>query len=973
MDPLSITASVFTLGEAATKLYHLLRSICQADMSINNLCVDLQKFTRILKSIDETLRNCRDNRLAPGPNDKNLWEQIDAAIGEYKRLLNEFEVIVHRINPSDTSNTIFKKTTVAAKLYFHSKDVIHFQENIRMANSSLQTLLQVITVSLSLRNNESQELVFQELRSLKRSLPRFYRTTTNSDSGLPPDESRSRLAKHLDGFFRAARDFHSRASTTASCIGSSRGSVAAHIDTRDTESIISPSISPTDLGDNCVENSGFNNILSGGLSKVAQRAIQQLDLQKAEEVLIEALKQHETSGRDNGHRRRLQTKSALSSLLQGKCRQAEDFISCLLERDGENDVITCQLLYALALLHLQNMNFEAAKVEGEKVFKEISEQRDACTLPGKNDVLTLLAKTYRLSGKTLWAEAIETECNSPETPRPVPNVVDFIASCPELRTELFGPQSPMESTRSIIRMKRLPLATDLTLLQLHGLQGNVEEQVSGSLLDERMQNAMKKNTGVHTNLTRFVSHLRRRQSQNDSTKARNETCGSTIGYTTTKNTLKRRRTAPSNMASNASSTESHHSRDGSDTSSPTSRRRQFRWGRLWTRTQPRETSDSEEHFKRVMSWIQEAQVGCTHSVAEGGATPPTSEPDDSCTVPPEPMLLENTQLAELADTSPRVELEDTRISPPQKSSTIPSLPNFYNFLLPAELGDTSVTNMNIEHENKEDPNNSQTASIPESSPIPGELGDNRMGGTEIPNEHATPCGHKRAYGPEDETSKRPRVESSQPCNIATDRRRPEPYRRLGGIRSARGRSYLYQQEDLADRDNVFCCDGPGAPPSENGEQAQSKSIEFPLKVDINNRNKAGIGSRIAKSAVVMRAAATRTIPISRKIFRYRLRSRSFIPVTKCTTAPRRTYSISDQFSDLTVPSTSCEVPEELYMRPRPHEDGLTRPYDGPIAFIGPFTYTTNPVQPYWGRGRIGGVPLYPHDPDDIIAPVELAC
>ncbi|KAI0383192.1 hypothetical protein F5Y04DRAFT_250833 [Hypomontagnella monticulosa] len=85
-----------------------------------------------------------------------------------------------------------------------------------------------------------------------------------------------------------------------------------------------------------------------------------------------------------------------------------------------------------------------------------------------------------------------------------------------------------------------------------------------------------------------------------------------------------------------------------------------------------------------------------------------------------------------------------------------------------------------------------------------------------------------------------------------------------------------------------------------------------------------------------------------------------------------------------VPSTfgDSDTVGPIGTRPRPHEDGLTRSYDGPDAIVGPYTdrpdssigmaLSTEPrTSPGFSDHSARAVGLHPNEPGDIVQPVEL--
>lgn len=219
-------------------------------------------------------------------------------------------------------------------------------------------------------------------------------------------------------------------------------------------------------------NNTFSTIFTSGFSKIAQRALQQLDLVKAEGLLREALKWHSSSGSDDKqHHRRLQTQLALCSLFQGNRQEAQDLILGLFSSSAEKDTIAPQLLYALTLSQLHELDFEGAR-DNSKQLWEVLQRMPNCTVLGANDAMKLLATSYQESGDNLLAEAIEAELPDLRLFEPVPKMTDFLADCEDLLVGILGLQDCSEPStpQSVVsRIHNLPMAKNPSPLQMRGL------------------------------------------------------------------------------------------------------------------------------------------------------------------------------------------------------------------------------------------------------------------------------------------------------------------------------------------------------------------------------------------------------------------------------------------------------------------------------------------------------------------------
>ncbi|KAI0453416.1 hypothetical protein F5B21DRAFT_505279 [Xylaria acuta] len=515
MDPLSITTSVITLLGAASNVYNCLQSIRHADRGLQSLVKEVSTLNGFLRSIERALEDCRDSPYALTHIDPALWRESKVALSDCQETLDQLGSVFSEPKRPSRSNTLFRRARVAAELHSRAGEIASFREKISMSNMSLQTLLQVINVSLSLRSNESHDNILRELKELKDALRKSSQAATVSYSALFLSEKDTRLVHHLKGLVRAAQDFHSSASVTASTVVGSgesqppptdfgdddaRSGIASRLPSMKREQIETylsqnQPVSRTGTSKSNGEkdetmpgplkspevnletrepgsNNTFSTIFTSGFSKIAQRALQQLDLSKADGLLREALKWHSSSGSDDIHHyRRLQTQLALCSLLQGNCQEAQDLILGLFGSSTEKDTVAPQLLYALTLLQLHELDFEGARDNSKRLW-EVLQRMPHCTILGANDAMKLLATSYQESGDSLLADAIEAELPDLRLFEPVPKMTDFLVDCEELLVGILGLQDcsePSTPLSVVSRIHDLPIAKKPSSLQMRGL------------------------------------------------------------------------------------------------------------------------------------------------------------------------------------------------------------------------------------------------------------------------------------------------------------------------------------------------------------------------------------------------------------------------------------------------------------------------------------------------------------------------
>lgn len=172
-----------------------------------------------LEAIDRTLkgRNALDLALV----EDDLWKQCELALGDCHVTLNSLGVLVQKIKETVRVKAWAWRVKAVVNLNVYGADLTAFRDKVHKSNWALQTMLQTINVSLSLRNHASQEAILFELDRLKSSIEEALRESVRPVGGFthrPADHSDARVARNLRNLAQAARHFHGAASSTASTI-----------------------------------------------------------------------------------------------------------------------------------------------------------------------------------------------------------------------------------------------------------------------------------------------------------------------------------------------------------------------------------------------------------------------------------------------------------------------------------------------------------------------------------------------------------------------------------------------------------------------------------------------------------------------------------------------------------------------------------------------------------------------------------
>lgn len=309
------------------------------------------------------------------------------------------------------------------------------------------------------------------------------------------EKSDTYIIRNLQGLVRAARGFHTVASTAASTVYamSIRGEIPEARQQQYAESIAMTISSPVDVPayaryiqtirgakkspaqdghiprfDNTPEvwmpchpelvdryrvdsfrknsDDSFEDVLSAGLEKMALKALDLLDFSKAEGILAQAISRYEIRDADDAHYCQLRTQHALCCFVQGKGVQNSDAIEDLIEFRGTERKMANRLLYALALCHIHHLEYETAQRLCQQLWENLEVNSYG---PNKTEVLKLLFVTYRLSNQPLLAEAIKEEHPTLSLHPAPPTAMEFIFQSEELVGSLFRTSTINESLRKV--------------------------------------------------------------------------------------------------------------------------------------------------------------------------------------------------------------------------------------------------------------------------------------------------------------------------------------------------------------------------------------------------------------------------------------------------------------------------------------------------------------------------------------------
>ncbi|KAI4599942.1 hypothetical protein KJ359_001678 [Pestalotiopsis sp. 9143b] len=342
-------------------------------------------------------------------------------------------------------------------------------------------------------------MLLKELKQLNQCLELSTRAIANDNHLLEIDQPDAHVVQNLKNLTRAAEDFHSSASIKASTIfsGSHLGtdsigeygstpsghpttttcSKLRHIEMflrrnqfpsrMDSISLSADLDEPLILkrtdyqevvvgeGTGADAESNLDSKLSSGLGKMARKALRQFNFSEAEEILQRALERHKISAPDDARHSRLRTQLAICSFLQGRGTAIEEAVIDLVEFRGTKRPVAHQLLYNLALSHVHELNFKAALEICSRLYESLCNPDFSAHLK-RNALLRLLVVSYRMSGETMDANAIEEEYPelASQADDGLPSILESVISCNELLIEFYGADNNDEVPSSFIHQLR---------------------------------------------------------------------------------------------------------------------------------------------------------------------------------------------------------------------------------------------------------------------------------------------------------------------------------------------------------------------------------------------------------------------------------------------------------------------------------------------------------------------------------------
>ncbi|OAA55364.1 hypothetical protein ISF_07875 [Cordyceps fumosorosea ARSEF 2679] len=538
MDPLSICASALALigaSKAVTKaLYSFTRYATHAETHVASLCSEITTLTEYLSSINTTLKSCRRNARSFALIEAELWCQSDLALQDCEATLNELSAFVARLKPSNDNNkTAFWRAKVAVDMSIHARQLEQFRARLQRSNYALQTVLQTITVSVSLQNNASHDRLMLELDKLKMYIEHAVCIGARSPVGTHRQPSSTTLsetiaAKHLQGLVKAAESFYSSATTT---VGSSFGGSVADWPPPARETI--PGLSPfrtqrvheyiqstsqrlnplaateaKDLHEDFIADESAE--LTDDPAKPVTRTpdadfklpfvedFEYFDIEKTmvevrEDFAVEKMKDRDFEGAatflnealskielvcETQVRVRLQTRLGMCYVLQRKTHEARKVVSELERNGGLENREVLHLMHALAMLHLAQCQLGPADNLGNRIVNA------KMRLLGKSHPETLISLGflehlyYRFS-MLLRLEAIR---------RHIPP--DYVYSHPESELDFLSQHAML--------MPTMTLETDKVELPGTSLS---EDSQSGSA--QTPEKEYTRNPGVKRALTRY--------------------------------------------------------------------------------------------------------------------------------------------------------------------------------------------------------------------------------------------------------------------------------------------------------------------------------------------------------------------------------------------------------------------------------------------------------------------------------------
>lgn len=357
--------------------------------------------------------------------------------------------------------------------------------------------------SLSLASKDSQAMISSQLDLLNRRVQErvnvsLYLSKSNS-------VSERRFLHNMADFLRAIKAFHKAASTTAGTIqghsGHDQGTSTGLLDPHGNSAVVSrmpthkrheivallqrgerqeqvpttppalqvsdadATVSPTDGPQPPAPRLNLTTVFSDGFTKLAHRAIQELDFIGAETYLRRAMEHHRNTGVDDVQHRRLRKQLSLSLFFQGRDKEAKELVLDLAEHYEEGFNTTSQLLFALALSLAHELDFDEARTICEERLCQMRDDERSSSLP-REDIFKLLVTCYRQSRDWMTADAILAEVPDIDEDQSLPSPLEFILGSDDLLHEFLGDEECRTTPKIFAdQVQNLPVAKRVTRLQ----------------------------------------------------------------------------------------------------------------------------------------------------------------------------------------------------------------------------------------------------------------------------------------------------------------------------------------------------------------------------------------------------------------------------------------------------------------------------------------------------------------------------
>ncbi|VUC33956.1 unnamed protein product [Clonostachys rosea] len=495
MDPHSISSFTITLTQAAAIVTTALGNVAQlrtADTRLAGLCEELSDLPAPLKDLGDALENCEKSDLALVHD--ALSHQCDCALANCHTTIRDLGQLVDKIWESSPGGAGWKSKT-SIDLGIYGEEFTTYRDKIRLFNLAFQTMLQVVTLCLTLRANASEERILGDLDHLQASIDESLHAASRPVGGFRrakgANKADSQISQNVRQLAEQASAFHD---TTSSTIDTAQShDVAPHHapreladdDVFDTNNLEAPEIGAAHLAPTPLRSArtSFSSVFSSqdkteqdargildasgpvstkyagpageeddggdyeleqeyldGLRDLAAASIWKKEYTKAAEYLNDALFRGMETESAQMSRRQLQTQLALCYFLQGNWRQAELLVKDLAKVKDDDELIIYNFLHALSLAHLGEYAFGYAF---EYCKLALNGKRKLCKSQKADwaeyqETLGLFATIFDLSGDYIRAEVFKRRLPPGFEYSHPTNEIAFIQSKKNLLVSILG-------------------------------------------------------------------------------------------------------------------------------------------------------------------------------------------------------------------------------------------------------------------------------------------------------------------------------------------------------------------------------------------------------------------------------------------------------------------------------------------------------------------------------------------------------